>query len=312
MMNKLMPILLSFLLFASVLSCSQEVIKRDRTGTRRSQEMVGSKNISLIKKKVALLSFFNESPYGGDDIAIVATEEFRRELLKTGVFVLDTDAEKMFGSSKEIFAGGGIKLSQLARKAKLTGINFVLFGRIKEARVRQRTDEIGLVRETKSYAEAAIELRLFDVSSVKEILTKTFSASVDDKNFKLFSDQREEALAYRQELLRYSVQVAVRKTLPTIVKLSAKMDWRGRVAKIIGSQIYINAGRRSGLNVGDVLRVMTEGKEIYDPETGALLGVSKGEVKGTLEIVDYFGPDGAIAILHSGGSVTEGDFVELY
>ena len=57
---------------------------------------------------------------------------------------------------------------------------------------------------------------------------------------------------------------------------------------------------------------MTEGQEVYDPETGALIGVSKGELKGTLEVIDYFGPDGAIAILHSGGSVLEGDYVTLY
>ena len=78
------------------------------------------------------------------------------------------------------------------------------------------------------------------------------------------------------------------------------------------TKIYLNAGRKSGLNIGDILKVTTEGSEVFDPETGALLGVSKGEVKGTLEIIDYFGPDGTVAILHSGGSVTEGDFVQLY
>ena len=60
------------------------------------------------------------------------------------------------------------------------------------------------------------------------------------------------------------------------------------------------------------MKVITEGEEIYDPETGALLGQAKGEVKGTLEVVDFFGPDGAVAILHSGGSVTEGDYIQLY
>ena len=80
----------------------------------------------------------------------------------------------------------------------------------------------------------------------------------------------------------------------------------------MGSKVYINAGRQSGLNVGDILKVMTEGQEIFDPESGALLGVSKGQVKGTLEVIDYFGADGAVTILHSGGSVTEGDFVQLY
>jgi len=58
--------------------------------------------------------------------------------------------------------------------------------------------------------------------------------------------------------------------------------------------------------------VITEGQEIYDPESGAMIGISQGEVKGTLEVVDYVANDGAVCILHSGGSVTEGDFVELY
>lgn len=124
--------------------------------------------------------------------------------------------------------------------------------------------------------------------------------------------ERDAHLSYRRNLLRYSVKVAVRRFVPQLAKLGAKLDWTGRVARIIGSKIYVNAGRRSGLNVGDILKVMTEGEEIFDPETGALLGVSKGEVKGTLEIVDYFGPDGSVSILHSGGSVTEGDFVQLY
>ena len=104
----------------------------------------------------------------------------------------------------------------------------------------------------------------------------------------------------------------MRKSVPRILKVASKLDWVGRVARIIGNKIYVNAGRGSGLQIGDVLKVLTEGEEVYDPETGAMIGVSKGEVKGTVEIIDYFGPDGSIGILHSGGSVIEGDFVQLY
>jgi hypothetical protein len=63
---------------------------------------------------------------------------------------------------------------------------------------------------------------------------------------------------------------------------------------------------------GQINMVVTEGQEIYDPESGAMIGMSQGEVKGTLEVVDFFEPNGAICVLHSGGSVTEGDFVQLY
>ena len=100
--------------------------------------------------------------------------------------------------------------------------------------------------------------------------------------------------------------------IPRILGVSSKLDWVGRVAKIEGNKIYVNAGRSSGIQISDVLKVMTEGQEIFDPETGALIGLSKGEVKGTLEVIDYFGPDGSIAILHSGGAVIEGDYLTLY
>ena len=100
--------------------------------------------------------------------------------------------------------------------------------------------------------------------------------------------------------------------MPRLLKVSEKLDWVGRVAKIIGTKIYINAGRRSGINIGDILKVLTEGVEIFDPETGAMIGTSKGELKGTVEIIDFVGQDASVAILHSGGSVHEGDFVQLY
>jgi len=265
-----------------------------------------------IKKKVALLPFFNESPFGKEDLAITATEEFRRELGRMRDYNVDPQAQSLFGTSKEIYAGGGMKLVQLTRKAKLSGVNLVIYGRITHAKVRQKTDEIGMVRKTKSYAESVVEVRVFDVHANKEIFSEKMDGNINDSAHKFFLSERDATLDYRRNLLRYSVRVAVRRFLPKINKLGAKLDWVGRVAKIIGSKIYVNAGRKSGITVGDILKVMTEGTEIFDPESGALIGVSKGEVKGTLEIIDFFGPDGAVAILHSGGSVTEGDFVQLY
>lgn len=307
-MNKLICFVLIFLLQA----CANPFAPKPKKLPRSADRKVKNAQFAPLKKKVALLAFYNESPYGGDDLSISATEEVRLELSRTGEFVIDPTAEGIFGTSKEVYSGGGVKLVQLTRKAKLSGLNFVLFGRITQARVRTKTDEIGLVREAKSFAEVSLEIRVFDVMAQKEIFTDTFEASVDDSQFKFFKSDEESNLTQRQELLRYSVRVAARKSIPKVMELGSKLDWTGRVAKIIGSKIYVNAGRESGLNVGDILKVMTEGREIYDPETGALIGMSKGDVKGTLEIIDYFGPDGAIAILHSGGSVTEGDFIQLY
>lgn len=297
-----------------ITSCTSAPIRRGNSYSRAANygQPINPQAYNPIRKKVALLPFYNESPFGKEDLAITATEEFRKELVRMRDYVLDPEGQAMFGTSKEIYAGGGIKLAQMTRKAKLSGINLVIYGRITHARVRQKTDEIGFVRKTKSYAETVVEIRVFDIHANKEIFSEKIDGNINDATHKFFMSERDATINYRRNLLRYSVRIAVRRFLPKINKLGAKLDWTGRVAKIIGSKIYINAGRKSGISVGDILKVMTEGAEIYDPESGALIGVSKGEVKGTLEIIDYFGPDGAVSILHSGGSVTEGDFVQLY
>lgn len=295
----------------SLISTSCAPITRRRPISQTSNYKSVSE-FSPIRKKVALLSFYNESPMGGEDLAIVATEEFRREMAKSREFLFDPEAENIFGNSKEIYAGGGIKLAQLARKAKLSGVNIVIFGRIREARIRQKSDEIGFVRKVKSLAESRLEIKVYDVLANKELFTDTLDGNISDDNLRFYQGETEDNLSYRQDLLRYSVKVASRKFVPKIVKIGSRLDWMGRVAKIIGTRIYINAGRSSGINQGDILKVITEGQEIFDPESGAMIGMSQGEVKGTLEVVDYFGQDGAVCTLHSGGSVTEGDFVQLY
>ena len=291
-------------------ACSSPVVQRDGQGRRPRIE--DRKYFSGIKKKIALLPFFNESPFETEDLEVNATEELRQELSRSGEFMIEPSSFKLFGSSKEVYVGGGMKLVQLTRQAKIAGVNFVVFGRVIDARVREKSDEIGIVRQTKSYTEAKVEVRVFDVNAGKEIFTETLQGYADDSTFRFFASDREDYLAYRRELIRYAVRVAVRKSIPKIIELASKLDWVGRVAKIIGTRIYLNAGRESGINIGDILKIITEGTEIYDPESGALIGMSKGDMKGTIEIVDYFGNDGSIAILHSGGQVIEGDFVQLY
>lgn len=306
----LKKILSSTLIVIFMSSCAHDIPKRDYPQMKARVEE--RKQFTGMKKKIALLPFFNESPFEGDDLEVNATEEIRLEMSKSGEFMIDTQAKRLFGTSKEIYAGGGMKLVQLTRKAKVAGVNFIIFGRVVDARVREKTDEIGVLRKSKAYAEAKVEVRVFDVNAAKEIYTETLNGFADDSNYRFFSDSREDQLSYRRDLLRFTVRDAVKKSIPTIIELASKLDWVGRVAKIIGSRVYINAGRESGIIIGDILKVITEGQEIYDPETGALIGMSKGDMKGTIEVIDYFGSDGAVAILHSGGQVLEGDFVQLY
>ena len=190
------------LLFAS---CSRNVIKRDYRGGRNSTRNMEKKFSSLIRKRIAILPFFNESPYGGNDLSSTATLELRNELSKTGDFIVDSVASTMFGSSKEIYSGGGVKLIQVSRKAKIAGLSFIIFGRIKEARIQERRDEIGLVRETNYYSESIVEFKVFDVNSNKEIFTQEIKGYADDKTYRFYDGNVDFEINGSVSLVRYEI-----------------------------------------------------------------------------------------------------------
>ena len=302
------------LLFVAVLlsSCALPVVKRNYRPKSTNYKKLKKEFSNIVKKKVSILPLFNESPFGGKDLAVVVGAELRKELSKTGAMIFQNRGEALFGTSKEIYAGGGTKLVQLARQAQREGLNFIIFGRIVEARVRQRADEIGLLRKVKYFSEVKVEIRIYDVATKKSVFSQALLGYADEQTYKFYGDDKEDHEVFKRDLLRYSGRIAARKFIPKILAISSRLEWSGQVAKIVENQVYINAGRTSGIYIGEVLKVITEGHEIYDPRTGALIGKTKGTLKGTLEVIDYFGPDGAVCVLHSGGAVQEGDIVTLY
>ena len=298
---------LSFLM----ISCSRYMYNRD---SQNMKEVEGKyfQKFDGVKKRMVLLTFFNESPEGGEDLGITATEELRRELLRSGRFVIDNFSSDIFGNSKKIYAGGGGNLFQLSRKAKKMGVNMIVFGRIISAKTRQKNDEIGLVRKNNIYTESKVEVRIYDTNAGKEVFKDVVKGFASDSDYRFFSTSAEKQMNRRRDMLRYGIKVAMRISVPEILRIASSLDWIGRVAKIVGNKIYISAGRKSGINLNNILQVVTKGEDIFDQDTGALIGISQGEIKGTVEVIDFFGVDGAIAILHSGGSVVQGDFVQLY
>jgi hypothetical protein len=103
-----------------------------------------------------------------------------------------------------------------------------------------------------------------------------------------------------------------KKVLLKVAGNSDRLGWFGRIVRIEAARVYLNAGRRTGIQVGETLKVIDTPKDIVDPQGGNYLGQAPGRVKGTLKVVQHFGLDGAIAVIQSGGGVMVGDRVELY
>lgn len=127
-----------------------------------------------------------------------------------------------------------------------------------------------------------------------------------------FDDDQLATKAARNEIAKEAVAVAIKKLVTDAFISMEKMDWQGRIAKLIGNKVYVNAGRASGLLAGDILKVMSPGEEIVDPITKTYLGRSEGMLKGTLEVTEFIGQDSAMTLIHTGGNFQEGDVVRLY
>jgi hypothetical protein len=197
--------------------------------------------------------------------------------------------------------------------AQSYGVAAIIEGRILEIKARKLSDPVGVVRQLRVSVEAVVRIRAVSTKNGHEIVNETRNSQLDTSVTRfLEGPDQDRNLVEDPELIRSVVLKAFRGLDGKISQAVEKLSWEGRVALVATNKIYVNAGRLSGIQIGDVLKVTDEGEEIYDPESGVLLGRTTGRMKGTIEVVSYFGKDGSIAAIHSGSGFKENDRVQLY
>ena len=81
--------------------------------------------------------------------------------------------------------------------------------------------------------------------------------------------------------------------------------WYGRIFAVEGERVYLNAGRESGIQIGQKLKVYRGGKVI----TG--IGFDPGTPVTTLEIAGFVGTNGSYGVVRDGQSVNLSDTVSF-
>lgn len=263
------------------------------------------------KKKVFIFGFWNNTPVNQSDFGAYAADELRRGLYLSHRVILSDEIKSDF-STDDFVHGDTVQVGQLIREGQKLGVPLVVIGRISKIVFRQKGEEVGLFRQKQSLALAELEVKVFDIHAGREIAAISKTGESISKTFLAFDSRSSDSESQRVEITQQAIQEAVANLLPEVIKSVDKITWQGRIARVIGSKIYVNAGRGSGLIQGDILKVLTTGDDVYDPLSGAYLGRSEGQVKGTLEVSEFIGMDGSVSKIHTGGNFHEGDFVQLY
>ena len=281
---------------------------------RASGANAGTKKVESMgqpKKRIVVFNFWNDTPVKDTELGSFTADEMRRGLHLSQRMIVPKDVITNFATD-DFIKGDKVKVAQLIREGRRMGVSVLVIGRISKIAFRQRGDDVGLFRQKQSMAAVDVELKLFDVAAGREIMaTGKPGQAVSNSNVAI-EDSNLESTQFRSELTKLAVRNAVSSILPDVVKAVEKMTWEGHLAKVVGNKIYVNAGKASGLVAGDILKVLSPGDDVYDPVTGAFLGRSQGQLKGTLEVVDFIGTDGAVGEIHTGGNFQEGDVIQLY
>ncbi len=271
-----------------------------------------SRNSDSPRKRIMVLPFLDGDPEHSGDGARLARNALIKELSKSDDLVLvgPSDFPKNFSS---YLKDGEYDLPAMAKVAETLGVAGLLEGKLFEVRSKRLGDSVGFLRHVSIQVDAKIRLRLIATKNSQILLNETRTSSVQLSTTRVGEKASSDRLLEEDpKLTGEAVKKAFLSLAQNVVLATDKLSWEGRIAMIKGDKIYINSGRLSGLQVGDILKVLEEGEDVYDPETGALVGRVPGRLKGTLELVSYFGRDGAVSVVHSGAGFKENDIVQLY
>jgi TolB-like protein len=264
------------------------------------------------RKRIMVLPFIDATGGRSDSAAKVARDTFTKGLKRTDDFLVVSTSDFPKDPASYL-KNGEYDLEAMGKIGGGLGLAGIIEGKVLEIKAKRVGDAVGLVREIRARITATVQLRMVNTKNGSMILNETRTADIEETTTRVaersFSDRN---LEEDPKLIEAVVTEAFRATLPHITQAVEKQSWEGRVAMVKGDRIYLNAGRLSGLNIGDILKVTEEGEDVYDPENGSLIGKVPGRLKGTVELVSYFGKDGAIGIVHSGSGFRENDKVELY
>ncbi len=272
----------------------------------------GAAPTPVLKSRLAVLPFLDADEKRPESLRQKSRETFVRDLIRSKQFVV-IDANELKVQYSDFIKKGDYDYSRLSPQAQSLGIPVLLEGKILQIRARRQADEVGLLRQVKSSFEVQVRLRLISTKSQKDMMNVTKTVSLNDSGVRIAENATVESLIQTDpELIEKLVSDSFLEFQDQIRRTLEKVSWEGRIAAIQGERYFLNVGQISGLSVGDVLKVTEDGDDVYDPQTGNFIGRASGRVKGTLEVVSYFGHDGAIAVLHSGAGFKENDRIELY
>ena len=254
------------------------------------------------KRKVAILEFENKTTYKDEKIEEAVAKRLSDKLESTQrvVTVDETAVSEML--KKERFAFQSLTDSSAMKRAHQSlGILAFALGTVADVSLlSSKTSDTS--EEEVAFATAKVEIRLIDASTGN--LLKSFIGRSP-----IFGTKETGEYSRGKAVLK-AIDFGLDDILEGFLRQLDLLDWTTTIAKTEGENLYINAGKLSGLRIGDTLEIFEPGKEIIHPATNVSLGWTTGQLKGAIRITDLFGVDAAVGKVVQGQGFSPNDVVK--
>jgi hypothetical protein len=245
-----------------------------------------------LKKKVLITHFDDRNTNVDEEFGDWVAEKLIKELNRRSTHLLFVDYQMI----KEFLEKEGVALSDLETPKVLHllnevfGIHALVVGYLSGPYTF--TTKASKGQDETASAIIKIEMRLVDNFTGKTI--KTLSVvnplfAVKEKGS--FSEEKAKVKA---------IDLTIAELSRSLSRELDSLNWFCRIAKVDGEEVYINAGKLTGLKLGDVMEVFPSGG------TG-----ERGEVKGRIQISAFFGIDASLGRLVQGKKPDVNDILKL-
>jgi curli biogenesis system outer membrane secretion channel CsgG len=291
-------------------------VKDDTTLTGTSKEL--AKTTSDVeeyqgpKLRVGVVNFQNKTPSKVLGIGEAAADILGTILQKTGRFIIvpQQDTESIM-QQQRMGATGAINPDTAAKMGEILGLNAIVTGAVTAYSEAEEGKDFIIGKSKKQIARVTVDYRIVDTTTGVQLMADS-GAGIYEKSVTTVFGAGGKA-GYDPDLRDGALRDALTKAMVNMQKGLGKRKWSGRVAQVEGRDLYINAGEKSGLQVGTKLDVYRAGKAIIDPVTRVKLGQTETKIGQALVTKNDLGDQGDLSIASpaSGTGFQTGDIVKI-
>ncbi len=261
------------------------------------------------KRRVGVIDFENKTAYGQQRLGQAASDILITELVKTGKFiVVERDKVNKLMEEQKLGLMGAIDPNTAAQMGKILGLSAIVTGAISNFGVRTTGSEYVVVQSKRQEATCTVDIRVVDAETGQILLADSGKgvSKVSSGGFLGLGTKG----GYAESIEGDALRAAVSMLITNITSQINKKPWSSRIVQVSGDKIYLSAGTDSGLEVGQKLKVFSQGAEIKDPDSGIVLGREEQEL-GTLEVTSHAGDKLSLGKVTKGRMPSKGDLCRM-